>query len=256
MYPVVHFEEDRQVELGLGVRGLELEGLLELRDGLLSTSGGGERKPEIVVGLGKVRPQPERMLELGNGFIRAAGVGEGKAQIVMSFGESRIQQQRLPKVGDSLVRPAGTGQGEPETVLRLGIVRIDFQGPFQMGDRFGLAAQLAEGFPEVCLHLRIARLPGQRQPVLPYGFLQPPGIVKGDAQVAARPEKGWVDLKGPFIMRDGLRDLFTGYKEIADTVFRFSVAGVEPDGLLATGDRILDPAGLILRKSHVQIDNG
>ena len=55
--------------MGLGVVGLDFQGLLVLGDGLVEPSAAGQGNAEVVVGLGVVGVDFQRLLVIGDGLV-------------------------------------------------------------------------------------------------------------------------------------------------------------------------------------------
>ena len=82
-------EDDAEVAVGLGVVGLEPDGLAVVGDGLVQLPLVAQGDAEVVVGLGVVGLEPDGLAVVGDGLVQLPLVPQGVAEVVVGLGVRR-----------------------------------------------------------------------------------------------------------------------------------------------------------------------
>ena len=146
--PALLRQHDSQVVLGLGVVGFEAEGLLIAGHGLVEPALPRQGNAQVVVGLGRVGLEAEGLLIVRDGLVEPALLPEGITQIELDVGEVRFESQRLLEARHRLDQVPLPRQCDPQVFVPLGLVRPEPEGLLKVRCRLTELAQHQAGRTE------------------------------------------------------------------------------------------------------------
>ena len=85
--------------------------------GLIDLSPAGQRQSEVVVGLGVLGLDFQGLAVMGYGLIDLSAIGQGHAQVAVGLGIVGLDFQSLLKMNDGLIDPSAIGQGHAQVAV-------------------------------------------------------------------------------------------------------------------------------------------